>query len=93
MKLNLLPLHYRQLSGQHVVELQIWRPEQSDAGITFIGAGSLVFTCNLCSDILLTPALQNATITLVGIVKFPVNPRSWGYVCHTLRMKTDITGP
>lgn len=35
--------------------------------ITFIGAGSLVFTRNLCSDILLTPALQGATITLMDI--------------------------
>lgn len=35
--------------------------------ITFIGAGSLVFTRNLCSDILLTPALQESTITLMDI--------------------------
>src|SRR5215210_1176176 len=35
--------------------------------ITFIGAGSVVFTRNLCSDILLTPALQNATISLMDI--------------------------
>src|SRR5215208_2003834 len=35
--------------------------------ITLIGAGSVVFTRNLCSDILLTPALQNATITLMDI--------------------------
>ncbi|MDZ4719726.1 MAG: alpha-glucosidase/alpha-galactosidase [Roseiflexaceae bacterium] len=35
--------------------------------ITFIGAGSVVFTRNLCSDILLTPALQNSTITLMDI--------------------------
>ncbi|MBN8638767.1 MAG: alpha-glucosidase/alpha-galactosidase, partial [Anaerolineae bacterium] len=35
--------------------------------ITFIGAGSVVFTRNLCSDILLTPALQDATITLMDI--------------------------
>ncbi|NJM05813.1 alpha-glucosidase/alpha-galactosidase [Candidatus Gracilibacteria bacterium] len=35
--------------------------------ITFIGAGSLVFTRNLCSDILLTPALQDATIALMDI--------------------------
>lgn len=33
--------------------------------ITFIGAGSVVFTRNLCSDILLTPALQDATIMLM----------------------------
>jgi alpha-galactosidase len=37
------------------------------AKITFIGAGSVVFTRNLCSDILLTPALQDATITLMDI--------------------------
>ncbi len=35
--------------------------------ITFIGAGSVVFTRNLCSDILLTPALQDCTITLMDI--------------------------
>jgi alpha-galactosidase len=37
------------------------------AKISFIGAGSVVFTRNLCSDILLTPALQDATITLMDI--------------------------
>ncbi len=37
------------------------------ANITFIGAGSVVFTRNLCSDILLTPALQNSRITLMDI--------------------------
>lgn len=35
--------------------------------ITFIGAGSLVFTRNLTSDILLAPALQDSTITLMDI--------------------------
>ncbi|HET9223869.1 MAG TPA: alpha-glucosidase/alpha-galactosidase [Roseiflexaceae bacterium] len=35
--------------------------------ITFIGAGSVVFTRNLCNDILLTPALQNSTIALMDI--------------------------
>jgi len=35
--------------------------------ITFIGAGSVVFTRNLCSDILLTPALQDCTIALMDI--------------------------
>ncbi|HEY3231727.1 MAG TPA: alpha-glucosidase/alpha-galactosidase, partial [Roseiflexaceae bacterium] len=35
--------------------------------IALIGAGSVVFTRHLCSDILLTPALQNATITLMDI--------------------------
>jgi alpha-galactosidase len=35
--------------------------------ITFIGAGSLVFTRNLCSDILLAPALRESTITLLDI--------------------------
>jgi len=35
--------------------------------ITFIGAGSAVFTRNLCSDILLTPALQDSTIALMDI--------------------------
>ncbi len=35
--------------------------------IAIIGAGSLVFTRNLCSDILLTPALQASTIALMDI--------------------------
>jgi alpha-galactosidase len=35
--------------------------------ITFIGAGSVVFTQNLCNDILLTPALQECTIALMDI--------------------------
>lgn len=35
--------------------------------ITLIGAGSIVFTRNLCSDILLTPALQESTISLMDI--------------------------
>jgi alpha-galactosidase len=35
--------------------------------ITFIGAGSLVFTRNLTNDILLTPALQESTIVLMDI--------------------------
>jgi len=37
------------------------------AKITFIGAGSVVFTRNLCSDILLTPSLQDCTISLMDI--------------------------
>jgi len=35
--------------------------------ITLIGAGSAVFTRNLCSDILLAPALQGSTISLMDI--------------------------
>ena len=35
--------------------------------ITFIGAGSVVFTRNLCNDILLTPALRESTIALMDI--------------------------
>lgn len=35
--------------------------------ITLVGAGSVVFTRNLCSDILLTPALQESTIALMDI--------------------------
>ncbi len=35
--------------------------------ISLIGAGSVVFTRNLCSDILLTPALQESTISLMDI--------------------------
>ena len=37
------------------------------AKITLIGAGSYVFTRNLCNDILLTPALQDSAITLMDI--------------------------
>lgn len=37
------------------------------AKIAFIGAGSVVFTRNLSSDILLTPALQDCTISLMDI--------------------------
>jgi alpha-galactosidase len=35
--------------------------------ITFIGAGSVEFTLNLCNDIFLTPALQDSTIALMDI--------------------------
>lgn len=35
--------------------------------IALIGAGSTVFTRNLCSDILLAPALQESTISLMDI--------------------------
>src|SRR5246127_5069755 len=35
--------------------------------ITFIGAGSLVFTRNLCSDILLATSLRDCTISLMDI--------------------------
>jgi alpha-galactosidase len=35
--------------------------------IVIIGAGSVVFTRNLCSDILLTPVLQGCTIALMDI--------------------------
>ena len=35
--------------------------------ITFIGAGSLVFTRNLTNDILLTPSLQESTLVLMDI--------------------------
>ena len=35
--------------------------------ITFIGAGSMVFTRNLCSDVLFVPALQDSTIALMDI--------------------------
>jgi alpha-galactosidase len=37
------------------------------ANITLIGAGSYVFTRNLCNDILLTPALHDSSITLMDI--------------------------
>ena len=37
------------------------------AKTAIVGAGSLVFTRNLCSDILLTPALQASTIALMDI--------------------------
>ena len=35
--------------------------------ITLIGAGSIVFTRNLCNDILLTPSLQESTLALMDI--------------------------
>jgi alpha-galactosidase len=35
--------------------------------VTFIGAGSLVFTRNLCNDILLSPALEDSTIALMDV--------------------------
>jgi alpha-galactosidase len=35
--------------------------------ISLIGAGSVVFTRNLCNDILLTPVLQDCTISLMDI--------------------------
>lgn len=35
--------------------------------IALIGAGSLVFTRNLCNDILLTPALQDAELALMDV--------------------------
>lgn len=37
------------------------------AKIVLIGAGSLVFTRNLCSDILLTPALRDSILVLMDI--------------------------
>lgn len=37
------------------------------AKITLIGAGSMVFTRRLCSDILMTPALADSTISLMDI--------------------------
>lgn len=37
------------------------------ARIALIGAGSVVFTRHLCSDILLTPSLQGSTISLMDI--------------------------
>lgn len=40
--------------------------------IALIGAGSIVFTRNLCSDILLAPALQESTICLMDI-----DPARW----------------
>jgi alpha-galactosidase len=41
--------------------------------ITLIGAGSIVFTRNISSDILLTPALQDSTISLMDIDPFRLN--------------------
>ena len=41
--------------------------------ITFIGAGSLVFTYNLCNDILLTPALEGSEIVLMDIDPLRLN--------------------
>jgi alpha-galactosidase len=41
--------------------------------ITLIGAGSIVFTRNISSDILLLPALQDCTISLMDIDPFRLN--------------------
>jgi alpha-galactosidase len=43
------------------------REECEMAKIALIGAGSVVFTRNLCSDILLSPALQDCEIALMDI--------------------------
>jgi alpha-galactosidase len=50
----------------HTIVMDIY--EEGDmAKIALIGAGSVVFTRNLCSDILLAPALQNCEIALMDI--------------------------
>src|SRR6058998_807808 len=43
------------------------KSENSMPKITLVGAGSLVFTRNLCNDILLPPCLRQCTITLMDI--------------------------
>jgi alpha-galactosidase len=47
--------------------IQTKRKQHRMAKIALIGAGSIVFTRNLCSDILLAPALQQSTIALMDI--------------------------
>src|SRR5688572_32208212 len=53
--------------GKSSADCIIQKDSSAMTKITFIGAGSLVFTRNLCSDILFTPALQDSTITLMDI--------------------------
>lgn len=54
------------------------------AKITFIGAGSLVFTRQLCSDILLAPPLQDSTIALMDI-----DPRRLEQACSIVQAMVD----
>jgi alpha-galactosidase len=50
-----------------IIALVTFQKEDKMSKITFIGAGSTVFTRNLSNDILLTPALQGSTLTLMDI--------------------------
>lgn len=52
--------------------------------ITLIGAGSYVFTRNLCNDILLTPALQDSTISLMDI-----DPNRLSQACNMVEYLVD----
>jgi alpha-galactosidase len=55
--------------------------------ISFVGAGSVVFTRNLCNDILLTPALQECTIALMDI-----DARRLAQACDLVRALIDRRG-
>ncbi len=55
--------------------------------IAFIGSGSLVFTRNLCNDILLTPALQESTLSLMDI-----DPRRLEMSRELVQMLVDRRG-
>ncbi len=57
------------------------------AKITLIGAGSVVFTRNLCSDVLLTPALQDSTISLMDI-----DPERLGLAKNLVQAMIDQRG-
>lgn len=55
--------------------------------ITFIGAGSVVFTRELCNDIVLTPALRGSTIVLMDI-----DPQRLGLAKRTVQAIVDRRG-
>lgn len=55
--------------------------------IAFIGAGSIVFTRNLCSDILHAPALQDCTIALMDI-----DPQRLAEVTEVVQTMIDQRG-
>lgn len=55
--------------------------------ITLVGAGSYVFTRNLCNDIMLTPALQDSTISLMDI-----NPERLSQACNMVEYLVERNG-
>ncbi len=61
--------------------------------ITFIGAGSVVFTRDLCSDIALTPALQGSTIALMDIdpVRLELARRTVQAIVDRSRLEAKVT--
>ena len=55
--------------------------------IAFISAGNAVFTCNLCSDILLTPVPQDSIISLMDF-----NPVRLEHNCKLVQAIIDRRG-